>query len=95
MKKNELYSRICICKWYYSVGYKMKPTVGKYTIFYFCFCFPFLLGGFALLGNRNTCMSGGLILSIPSIIIILGAMIIDKEEEESKWNHLNFIIDLD
>lgn len=65
-----------------SFGYKMKPTVGKYTIFYSSFCFPFLVGGFLLLGNKNTCMAGGLILSIPNIILIIISMFVDAEEAE-------------
>lgn len=60
----------------------MKPTVGKYTIFYLSLTMPFLIGGFLLLPNKNTCMAGGLILSIPSILLIVGAMCIDREEGE-------------
>lgn len=60
----------------------MRPTIGKYTIFYSSFCSPFLLGGFLLLPNKNTCMAGGLILSIPSIVLIIMAMVVDAEEGE-------------
>lgn len=58
----------------------MKPTVGKYTIFYTSLTTPFLIFGFLLLPNKNTCMAGGLILSIPTILLIVGAMCIDGEE---------------
>lgn len=62
-----------------SVGYKMKPTVGRCFKYYLAFTLPLLVSGFLLISTKDFWMVGGVILSVPTIFLLFICMCVDNE----------------